>query len=45
VDIVAWRAPDDLAALATGNLGFAPGPEHLLALQNTELDFTARTSA
>ncbi|MGZ2393927.1 urea carboxylase-associated protein 2 [Pseudarthrobacter sp. PvP022] len=45
VDIVAWQAPEDLAALAAGDLGFAPGPEHLLALQNTELDFTARTSA
>lgn len=45
VDIVAWRASEDLEALATGNLGFAPGPEHLLALQNTEHDFTARTSA
>ncbi|WLQ08638.1 DUF1989 domain-containing protein [Arthrobacter oryzae] len=45
VDIVAWQAPQDLEALAAGGLGFTPGPEHLLALQNTEHDFTARTSA
>jgi urea carboxylase-associated protein 2 len=45
VDIVAWQAPEDLEALAAGSLGFTPGPEHLLALQNTEHDVTARTSA
>jgi hypothetical protein len=45
VDIVAWQAREDLQALAAGNLGFKLGPEHLLALQNTELDLTARTSA
>lgn len=45
VDIVAWQAPEDLPALAAGGLGFTPGPEHLLALQNTEHDFSARTSA
>ncbi len=45
VDIVAWRAPQDLEALAAGRLGLVLGPEHLLALQNTEHDNTARTSA
>jgi urea carboxylase-associated protein 2 len=45
VDIVAWQAPQDLEALAVGGLGFEPGPEHRLALQNTEHDLTARTSA
>ena len=45
VDIVAWQAPQDLEALAAGGLGFEPGPEHLLAFQNTEHDLTARTSA
>jgi urea carboxylase-associated protein 2 len=45
VDIVAWQAPGDLRSLAAGGLGVEPGPEHLLALQNTEHDFKARTSA
>ncbi|MGO4584640.1 urea amidolyase associated protein UAAP1 [Arthrobacter sp. 2RAF6] len=45
VDIVAWQAPQDLRALATGELGLDFGPEHLLALQNTEHDHKARTSA
>ncbi|MFH5879993.1 urea amidolyase associated protein UAAP1 [Arthrobacter sp. NA-172] len=45
VDIVAWQAPQDLRALAAGELGLDPGPEHLLALQNTEHDHKARTSA
>jgi urea carboxylase-associated protein 2 len=45
VDIVAWQAPQDLEALAAGGLGFQLAPEHLLALQNTENDYAARTSA
>ena len=45
VDIVAWQAPGDLDALVAGGLGFEPGPEHVLALQNTEHDHKARTSA
>lgn len=45
VDIVAWQAPQDLRALAAGELGLDLGPEHLLALQNTEHDHRARTSA
>ena len=45
VDIVAWQAPQDLRALTTGELGVDLGPEHLLALQNTEHDHKARTSA
>lgn len=45
VDIVAWQAPQDLWALAAGELGLKPGPEQLLALQNTEHDHKARTSA
>ncbi|MEV8150409.1 urea amidolyase associated protein UAAP1 [Arthrobacter sp. NPDC080073] len=45
VDIVAWQAPQDLRALAEGELGLDLGPEHLLALQNTEHDHKARTSA
>lgn len=44
VDIVAWRAPQDLQALAAGTLGVEIGPEHRLALHNTEHDFNARTS-
>ncbi len=45
VDILAWQAPQDLAALAAGDLGLKLGPEHVLALQNTEHDLTARTTA
>lgn len=45
VDIVAWRAQQDLQGLAAGTLGVDVGPEHRLALQNTEHDFNARTSA
>ena len=45
VDIVAWQAPQDLEGLLSGALGLEPGPEHRLALQNTELDVNARTSA
>ncbi len=44
-DIVAWQAPQDLQALAAGEVGLDLGPEHLLALQNTEHDHKARTSA
>ncbi len=45
VDIVAWQAPQDLEPSPPEDLGLEPGPEHLLALQNTEHDLTARTSA
>ncbi|MCU1519026.1 MAG: hypothetical protein JWQ75_3747 [Pseudarthrobacter sp.] len=45
VDIAAWRAPLDLDALTAGTLGVDTGPEHRLALQNTEHDYNARTSA
>ena len=44
VDIVAWHAPQDLAALAAGTLTRALPPEHLQALQNTEHDLTARNA-
>lgn len=44
VDIVAWHAPQDLAALAAGTLTGALPPEHLQALQNTEHDLTARNA-
>ncbi|MCD4850525.1 DUF1989 domain-containing protein [Arthrobacter sp. AK01] len=45
VDIVAWRAPQDLQALVDGSLNVDLGPEGRLALHNTELDYNARTSA
>lgn len=45
VDIVAWRAPQDLAALVEGTSTVHLGPEGRLALNNTELDYNARTSA
>jgi urea carboxylase-associated protein 2 len=47
VDILAWHAPQDLKALGAGGLGLDLdlGPEHRLALQNTEHDLNARTSA
>lgn len=44
VDVLAWHAPQDLQALGAGGLGLDLGPEHLLALQNTEHDLNARTS-
>jgi urea carboxylase-associated protein 2 len=44
VDIVAWHAPQDLAALEAGTLTGALPPEHLQALQNTEHDLTARNA-
>ncbi|MCD5342600.1 DUF1989 domain-containing protein [Arthrobacter sp. AK04] len=44
VDIAAWHAPQDLAALAAGTLTGALPPEHLQALQNTEHDLTARNA-
>ena len=44
VDIAAWHAPQDLAALAAGTLTRALPPEHLQALQNTEHDLTARNA-
>ena len=45
VDIVAWRAPQDLEALRDGTLNVELGPEARLALHNTELDYNARTTA
>jgi hypothetical protein len=42
VEIVAWRAPHDLAALEAGTLTGPLVPEHQQALHNTEHDLTAR---
>lgn len=44
VDIVAWQAPRDLAALEAGTLTGPLTPEHLQALRNTEHDLTARNA-
>jgi uncharacterized protein YcgI (DUF1989 family) len=44
VDIVAWNAPQDLAALKAGSLAGPLAPEHLQALHNTEHDLTARNA-
>lgn len=44
VDIVAWHAPLDLAALESGALTGPLAPEHLQALHNTEHDLTARNA-
>lgn len=44
VDIVAWHAPADLAALEAGSLTGPLTPEHLQALRNTEHDLTARNA-
>ena len=44
VDIVAWHAPQDLAALETGRLTGPLTPEHLQALRNTDHDLTARNA-
>ena len=44
VDIAAWRAPEDLAALAEGSLIGPLTPEHLQALHNTEHDLAARST-
>lgn len=44
VDIVAWHAPQDLAALEAGTLTGPLTPEHLQALRNTEHDLTARNA-
>jgi uncharacterized protein len=44
VDIVAWHAPQDLAALEAGTLTSPPSPEHQQALHNTEHDLTARNA-
>jgi urea carboxylase-associated protein 2 len=44
VDIAAWRAPEDLAALAEGSLIGPLAPEHLQALDNTEHDLAARST-
>jgi uncharacterized protein len=44
VDVVAWHAPQDLAALEAGTLAGPLAPEHLQALRNTEHDLTARNA-
>jgi hypothetical protein len=44
VDITAWHAREDLAALETGSLAGPLAPEHLQALRNTEHDLTARNA-
>jgi urea carboxylase-associated protein 2 len=44
VDITAWHAPKDLAALEAGRLPGPLAPEHLQALRNTEHDLTARNA-
>jgi uncharacterized protein len=44
VDIVAWHAPQDLAALEAGTLTGPLSPEHQQALHNTEHDLTARNA-
>ncbi|MBT2534006.1 DUF1989 domain-containing protein [Arthrobacter sp. ISL-48] len=44
VDVVAWQAPQDLAALEAGQLAGPLAPEHLQALRNTEHDQTARNA-
>ena len=44
VDIVAWHAPQDLAALQAGSLTGPLAPEHQQALHNTEHDLTARNA-
>jgi uncharacterized protein YcgI (DUF1989 family) len=44
VEVVAWRAPDDLTALAADALVGGLGPEHRQALENTEHDRTARSA-
>lgn len=38
----AWPAPDDLGALAAGELVGPLGPEHVQAIANTEADLAAR---
>ena len=43
-DIVAWHAPQDLAALEAGDLTGPLAPEHLQALRNTDHDLTARNA-
>ncbi|TLM83028.1 DUF1989 domain-containing protein [Pseudarthrobacter sp. NamE2] len=44
VDILAWHAPEDLAALEAGRLAGPLTPEHLQALRNTNHDLTARNA-
>jgi uncharacterized protein len=44
VDVVAWHAPEDLAALAAGALAGPLTPEHQQALNNTEHHLTARNA-
>lgn len=45
VDVAAWRAPEDLAALADGRLIGPLPPEYRQALNNTEHDHTARSTS
>ncbi|WP_234313886.1 urea amidolyase associated protein UAAP1 [Streptomyces sp. NBRC 109706] len=42
LEIRAWRAEEELAALAAGELVGELGPEHLTAIANTESDLLAR---
>jgi len=44
VDIVAWHAPQDLAALEAGSLAGPLAPEHIQALRNTDHDLAARNA-
>ncbi|RJT80053.1 DUF1989 domain-containing protein [Arthrobacter cheniae] len=44
VELAAWRAPEDLTALADGSLVGPLAPEHLQALNNTEHDLAARST-
>lgn len=44
VDLLAWRAPEDLEALADGSL-IDLSPEHRQALNNTDHDLAARSCA
>lgn len=44
VEVTAWRAPEDLAALGDGTLIGPLAPEHLQALDNTEHDLAARST-
>jgi uncharacterized protein len=43
LEVLAWRAPEDLEALAAGDLVGELAPEHRTALENTEHDLRARS--
>jgi urea carboxylase-associated protein 2 len=45
LDIMAWQATYDLSVITAQASDLPLAPEHLIALQNTEHDFKARTSA